>query len=330
MSLFPLPSHICHLKGVRQDGPTVVLLGGTHGDEQTGVVLVKRLLSSLDLPTEIPCGEHLRTDVIGNLYLGLGNPVAMDKETRMASDRRDLNRSFQTTDLRDPSQSWIDLDRARELVPLFEQTDYLFDIHATNFDSPPFVCFGHDDSEHRELYQYIPVPYVLTDPDIRLSSDMGLNELSTTDYYVDTFGGSAWGKEKFGRKRGVGLCYETGQQRDLSKVEPALQTVLQLMLRVGVITSDFCKAIQETPAQHEPKMPQVYALATGEIARNCGFAYDSGMGQGWVPITKGTRIGKYADGHEVFAQEDGMLILQRAAEKMIPGHRMFFIARRIG
>jgi len=325
-----LPSHICHLKGVNQDGPTVVILGGTHGDEQTGVVLVKRLLSDLDLSTEIPGGEHLRTDVIGNLYLGFGNPEAIDIGKRMASDFRDLNRSFQTTDLADPSKKWIDLERARELAPLFAQTDYLFDIHATNFDSPPFVCFGNDDSEHRELYLHIPVPFVLTDPDTRLSADMGLTELATTDYYVDTFGGSAWGEKKFGRKRGVGLCYETGQQQDLTRIEATLQTVLQLMMQVGVITPEFLEAIRETPAHNPPVMPKVYALTKGEIIRDCLFAYDRGMDQGWVPITKGTRVGKYQDGQEVFAEEDGMLILQRAPNKMIPGHRMFFVAKRIG
>ncbi|HBK33818.1 TPA: hypothetical protein DEP34_03055 [Candidatus Uhrbacteria bacterium] len=330
MSSFSLPSHICHLKGVNQDGPTVVILGGTHGDERTGVVLVKRLLSDLDLSTEIPSGEHLRADIIGNLYLGFGNPKAMDIENRMASDRRDLNRSFQTTDLFDSSQIWEDLERARELVPLFVHTDYLFDIHATNFDSPPFVCFGHDDPEHRELYQHIPVPFVLTDPDTRLSADMGLTELATTDYFVDTFGGSAWGEKKFGRKRGVGLCYETGQQQDLSRVEAALRTMLQLMLQVGAITSEFLEAIHETPSHNPPVMPKVHALTTGEITRDCPFSYDQGMNQGWVPITKGTRVGVYQDGQEVFAKEDGMLILQRAPEKMIPGHRMFFVAKRIG
>lgn len=325
-----LPSHICHLKGANQDGPTVVILGGTHGDERTGVVLVKRLLSGLDLPIEVPSGEHLRTDIVGNLYLGFGNPKAMDIENRMASDRRDLNRSFQTTDLSDPSQTWEDLERARELAPLLAQTDYLFDIHATNFDSPPFVCFGHDDPEHRELYQHIPVPFVLTDPDTRLSSDMGLTELATTDYFVDTFGGSAWGEKKFGRKRGVGLCYETGQQQDLSRVGSALQTVLQLMMQVGVITPEFLEAIHEAPAHNPPILPKVYALTTGEIIRDCPFTYDPGMDQGWVPITKGTRVGTYQDGQEVFAEGDGMLILQRAPGKMIPGHRMFFVAKRIG
>jgi len=330
MSQPSLPSHICHLKGVNQDGPTVVILGGTHGDEQTGVVLVKRILNALDLPTEIPIGEHLRTDVIGNLYLGLGNPAAIDVGERSASKIRDLNRSFQTTDLVDETQKWDDLIRARELVPLLAQTDYLFDIHATNFDSPPFICFGHDDPEHRELYQHIPVPYVLTDPDTRLSADMGLSELSTTDYYVDTFGGSPWGEKKFGHKRGVALCYETGQQTDFHRVEGALQTVLQLMQQVGVVTPEFFEAIGISPAQNKPAMPQVYALTKGEITKDCKFVYDSGMGQGWVPVTKGKRVGVYADGQEVFVEEDGMLILQRTPDKMVVGHRMFFIARRIG
>lgn len=324
-----LPSYFCQIRGADQNGPNVLIMGGVHGNEKTGIELVKRLLKALGLQVGRPSGVHDRSDVIGNLFIGIGNPEAIVKNKRGASEVRDLNRSFCTTDLIDENQQWSDLVRARELAPLLEQIDYLFDIHATGTDSPPFVCFGKDDELHRKIYERVPVEFVLTDPDLVLPTDVGLNELSTTDYYVDTFGGSDWGKRVLGRERGVAICYETGQQDDMSRVDQVEKTILQLLQQVGSVTPKFISAIGKSAADHPVKIPKVFALSSCVVAKALGFQYAKGMDLAWQEVKKGAVLGVYPDGTKELIPEDGMLLFQRKPDQIKVGRKLFYMARRI-
>jgi succinylglutamate desuccinylase len=80
-----LPSHIWHLKGSSQSGSNVVVLGGTHGDELEGIEVIRRFLNQLGLLNK-PSGVFPTKRVRGNLYIGFGNPKAMLRNTRSASE----------------------------------------------------------------------------------------------------------------------------------------------------------------------------------------------------------------------------------------------------
>lgn len=138
-----LPDFIWQLRGKDQSGPNVVILGGTHGDELTGIELVNRMLKVIGLKDN-PAGVYNNEHICGNLFLGFGNPAAIELNSRGASKERDLNRSFSSIDIDRPlhPDDPPDVIRAHELAPLFQKTDYLFDIHATSSPSEPFVCFG--------------------------------------------------------------------------------------------------------------------------------------------------------------------------------------------
>ena len=329
-----LPNHFYHLRGKDQSGPTVLLMGGTHGDELTGIGLVQRALKSLGIdvdPLQAISMVIDREDIKGNLILGFGNPAAIKLKKRGASEIRDLNRSFQERDLIGEGQECVDIQRAREIAPFLESVDYLFDIHATSSPTPAFVCFGKDDELHHDLYRYIPVEYILTDPDnFLVFEEKNVDYLATTDNYVDTKGGSEWGIRTFGEKRGVAICYETGQEEDMEQVEPTLQTVLQLLLHVGVITEDFCKAIGVEPAKHPVQTQGVYALGKPVVATEKAFVYEPGMNKGWQQVKKGQIVGRYVEsGIEVRVPESGMLLFPKKIEKIKVGRKIFNIARRI-
>ncbi len=325
-----LPNQVWQLTGKDQSGPNVMVLGGTHGDELTGIELVRHMLSQLGLLNQ-PSGAFERNDVIGNLFLGFGNPEAILRKTRGASAVRNLNRCFvpEELDWAPTSDDPLDRIRARELAPLFRQTDFLFDIHSTSNPSPPFVCFDRESPEHQKLYRQIPVDYVLTDPKGIVSQDDKLPVTATTDYYVDHLGGSAWSEKMYGKRKGVGLCYETGQANDVTQVQHALDVVMGLLKSVGVVQPAFAKAIhQPNPNQSFQSDPAVYALSHCVSAKQSKFSYAKGMDCGWKQVKAGQPLGSYANGEKVLIEASGMLLFPKAREKIREGKSLYYIAQK--
>lgn len=324
-----LPPEIWHVKGTNQDGPNVVLLGGTHGDERTGIVLVQRIMQSLGLPEQPPAEPVERDDVVGNLFIGFGNPEAIARNTRYADqdEKRDLNRCFASVLLaRPPIEDFADLARARALVPLFKQTDLLLDIHATTVPSPPFVCFAFEAPGHRALCRHIPTTHVVMDKNLVLANDqLGVKETATTDFYVLTHGGSPWSVKRFGEKRGLALCYETGQQVDFSRVEPVLSVVLRLLIEFGSVTPVFAGAVSRLPSVHtsDPLFCNLEKLVPAKRAK---FTYAPGMLEPWKELRAGDLVGTYSDGEEERAPCDGVLVFPRATDKIVVGKSLYFVA----
>jgi len=311
-----LPSYIWQLKG-KHSGPNVTVLGGTHGNEESGIFVVRKILSSVHL-LQSQAGSYPINAVNGNLFIGFGNPEAIVRGMRGASKKRDLNRSFITEELKAPpsADDWIDLRRARELMPLFDNTNYLFDIHGTSSPSEPFVCFGNDSARHRRFYRLIPTRSVLTDPHRVLGRDMGLTELGTTDSYVNNIGN-------------IALCYESGQAADASQITQTLRVVLRLLIETGVVNEDFpgCAGIFSDIRENERQ--EVYALSHCECAKNERFIYDHGMNRSWQMVQKGMKLGSYANGEDVLFPDDGMLLFPKAADQVTKGQSLYYMAVHI-
>ncbi|PJC40269.1 MAG: hypothetical protein CO042_04645, partial [Parcubacteria group bacterium CG_4_9_14_0_2_um_filter_41_8] len=304
-----------------------------HGDELTGIELVKQMLAVFGLSQD-PSGVHEAPLIYGNLFMGFGNPAAIDLNARGASENSDLNRSFSSLDIGrkvrpdDP----VDVIRARELVPLFERTDYLFDIHATSNDSYPFVCFGEYDARFQSILDLIPVERVITDPLLIYTKDQGLPELGTTDYYVNRFGGSEWSKRRFGKKQGLGICYETGQQEDVRRVPLAMFVVIRLMRHVGSIKEkmeqNLYNRLEIERIERQAKQ-RIYAITHRVDARSSDFKYAEGMKDGWLAVGKGCLVGEYGDGERVYTPASGSIVFQRKEGKIDQGRCMFCIVQEI-
>ena len=329
-----LPNYIWQLKGNDQSGPNVVILGGTHGDEIAGIDVIRRMLDRIGL-LHNPAGIFNREDISGNLFLGFGNIEAIVRGRRAASEDRDLNRSFSGEDLNctpNPNER-IDLKRAREFVPLFRQTDFLFDIHSTSMDSVPFVCFGEMTKRHRSIVALIPVQYIITDPDLIYTKDSGLTELGTTDFFVNTYGGSAWSIRNYGAKQGLVLCYETGQDADLTRVESTIQVLSRVLEHTGIIGENFASIIcakdrmqYQIAEYYEQK---IFRIVFCVKAKSKDFSYEQGMNIPWKMVKKGEIIGRYSNGEIVEIPEDGMILFQKAPKKIISGRNLFTIATEV-
>ncbi|MFA6253591.1 MAG: succinylglutamate desuccinylase/aspartoacylase family protein [Patescibacteria group bacterium] len=324
-----LPKNIWQLKGKNQCGPNVVVLGGTHGDELTGIEIIKKILAEFKL-LDKPSGTYNLPDIKGNLFVGFGNPEAIKKQTRSASGLRDLNRSFVKEELESPAKNndSIDLKRARELSPLLEDTDFLFDIHATSNPAPQFVCLTSYTPEYKKYLELMPIENILIDPNNVITKEYNLPEPGTTDNYVYKYGGSQWGVKKFGYKQALALCYETGFQSDLSKLDEIFFTVIRMLSATGVINDN--ELIKQSYYNFSfNSKQQIFKLTNCFKARYDGFVYQKNMDQGWQLVSKEQLLGKYSNGEEEYITNSGMLLFPLGANKVTRGKSLYWLAKKI-
>lgn len=323
-----LPSDFWHIKGTKQ-GPRVLVLGGTHGNELTGIEVVRFFREKFNLTEDV---FEATSDMTGDLYLGLGNPLAIKKNSRAVLDGPDLNRSFSALEIDAvplPSDR-PDLVRARELAPLLRKIDYLFDVHATSNPSEPFVCFDTADPSLLALSAVIPVRYILIDPNHTYLQVEGVADFCTTDSFVNRFGGQSENENYDSSKRGFALCYETGEQTDMTRVQQAIAVVGKLLIHTGIVTKDQLDTLGIPYEPVELASPSsVYAISHAEVALHTGFNYAPEMNKAWQVVSKGQLVGHYPNGEPVYIPEDGMYIFPRGAKFVKAGKSLFCIAQLV-
>lgn len=323
------PPFMWHIKGA-QPGPTVVVLGGTHGTELTGIATVQilaELFGLLDQPFGKTYGSKLPASklVLGELYLGFGNPEAILRCTRSASNGADLNRSFLPTELSSkPKRSdRADLKRAREIRDVLATADFLLDIHSVSLNSAPFLCSASEGPAHRGVVGFLPTPWFLSDPNFVLAQDLALPDHGTTDSWVNRHGG-------------VGLCYESGldiRTSDMVRVLPAVLMTLTHKFRVLVphqyrAQTRFRKrpVLVNTRRVPTDQPKSFFKLTHCEIATEREFAYAPEFTNGWTPAVTGQVIGTYGSGKQALAPHDGMWVLPRSPARVVVGQHLFFMA----
>ncbi len=102
----------------------VAIIGGTHGNELTGIYLVKKF----DRTPELIARSNFETIAM------LANPQACETGTRYIDI--DLNRCFLRQDLANPNLSSYEAERAKEIYHIFgsqdsDQQDLIVDLHST-------------------------------------------------------------------------------------------------------------------------------------------------------------------------------------------------------
>ncbi len=143
-------------------GPTLVVIGGVHGNEPSGPAALSRVLAELQ-------GREDR--LAGELVALVGNRQALASGARYVS--RDLNRSWtrrrisglesraerETLGAEDREQ----LELMRELSAAFERSrgrTFVLDLHSTSGGGAPFVVLA-DTLRNRAFAAKIPAPIVL-------------------------------------------------------------------------------------------------------------------------------------------------------------------------
>lgn len=182
-----------------QPGPTVVILGGVHGNETCGVEALK-ILQNLTIAK-------------GNLILIYGNPKAIEQNVRCVE--QNLNRMFcDDARLTPELKASYEYQRSREIMPYLDTADYSLDLHAsfTPGSEPFIIC----ESNALSLVQYLPqnrVCYGFT----RL-------EPGGTDGYMNEQGK-------------VGVCVECGYLGNPKSTQSAIQSAQLFLQALGMLSS---------------------------------------------------------------------------------------------
>lgn len=140
-------------------GPTVVFIGGIHGNEPAGVLALEEIM---------PIIQKNRAILKGNVFAIKGNLQALAAKTRFID--QDLNRIWTGSILSQIKEKTIlnaEETEAKEILELIEHLLHapeeqicFFDLHTTSAPSIPFITIN-DMLINREFVSPFPVPKIL-------------------------------------------------------------------------------------------------------------------------------------------------------------------------
>lgn len=143
-----------------QRGPTLIVVGGVHGNEPGGFLALSNLSGEM---------ASLEDRLKGRVYFIAGNTRALKKGTRFVDT--DLNRSWKSRTLKgDDAEEFLNSSEGMELGELEQIFDsilitamdevYVMDLHSTSSEGMPFATVG-DTLRNREFALKFPVPILL-------------------------------------------------------------------------------------------------------------------------------------------------------------------------
>jgi predicted deacylase len=140
-----------------EPGPTLIVVGGIHGNEPAGVIAAERVLAKL-----------APSDVRGELALLAGNVGALRQHKRYVA--KDLNRQWGDARIAETRKKREHDAEDREQLELLEAIEgamarargdvFVLDLHTTSAAGIPFVLFG-DSLRQRAFGFEFPLPIVL-------------------------------------------------------------------------------------------------------------------------------------------------------------------------
>ncbi|WP_420575327.1 succinylglutamate desuccinylase/aspartoacylase family protein [Ekhidna sp.] len=216
----------------KHKGPTLVFVGGIHGNEPAGVFALNHVL------------EKLNPEIIhGSVYGIAGNLWALEHSERFQTE--DLNRMWTKDRLRDLNgdlSSAKHQDEAEQmqinqlLMNIRKKEDgplFFFDMHTTSSETLPFLTVN-DSLLNRAFTSQYPLPIIL-----------GIEEYLEGPIlsYINELGYVAFG-------------FEAGQHDDMSSIENCVAFIYLSMIYTGVL--------KKKEVDHH-KYHQLLAKTTGDI-----------------------------------------------------------------
>ena len=227
----------------RRPGPHLILVSLMHGNELAGAIALDRLLRD-DLQP-----------LCGRLTFGFANLAAFarfDPADPIASRyvEEDLNRVWDVSSLGGGRRS-LELDRAREMRPLIETADILFDLHSMLWPSDPLILSGRT-PKGRQLAQGIGAPGLV------IADEGHSNGRRLIDYVMFSDEGSG----------PTANLVEAGQHWERETVETTIRAIAGVLRQLGMVAPD------EPRLPPPARAPRVFAEVTTVVtAKTAGFAF---------------------------------------------------------
>ncbi|MGI8544197.1 MAG: succinylglutamate desuccinylase/aspartoacylase family protein [Aridibacter sp.] len=133
----------------KEEGSTILIMGGIHGDEVNGIEIVRRLL--FNKFTKPNCGTIICIPIV--------NVMAFLNMNRKFADGRDLNRSFPGT-LKGSLASQLANSLTRKILP---HADYVIDLHtgAEQRFNYPQIRYDLNHEDNLNLAKAFNAPFTL-------------------------------------------------------------------------------------------------------------------------------------------------------------------------
>ena len=288
-------------------GPTLVVVGGMHGNEPAGVVAISRVLQELRV-------RHLA--LRGRIFGLAGNTRGLAHNVRFLD--RDLNRSwvpdkFTRLDAQARSEDSPEDAEQRELLEIFERLDATFDHPLVIMDLHSFSAEGPPFSVTADTLRNRPIAYELRAPII-----FGLEECvegTLLGFLAD--------------KGHVAVGFEGGQHEDPRTVENHVAAIWIALVAGGLLSA---ADVPDLP-RHEARLEQACAglpRAVEIVYRHAITAADNfRMDPGFFnfqAIRKGQRLATDSEG-ELHASSGGRMLMPLYQGQ---GEDGFFLTRDLG
>lgn len=300
ISLKEIETCVWKIEG-EQPGMTYIVSGGIHGNEKTGILVVRRLKEAIEQ-------DALRVQK-GTVYILLGNLKAIDMKERYTNSRADLNRCF-TSHLTEVQRESYEASRARVIMSALRIEKYApqsvvgIDIHSTNTPSQPFIVSQKNPSQlHAAILPRLKTAEALLyDPDLVFAGEL----VTIDEYYA---------------RAGLGLCYETGHADDISHADAIYDEIISVGSLLEIFAQD---ATRDTlPGS----MPPVYTLRQSIILIHEGFEYAPGIGEeNFAPFSQGDAIGYYGT-KPIIAPFSGVFIFPKLKKYWEIGKPLGYLAK---
>jgi succinylglutamate desuccinylase len=256
-------------------GPHVVLVSLIHGNELAGAIVLDQMLRARTAPS------------IGKLTFGFANHAAFarfEPDNPIASRflEEDLNRVWDDIQLFGVRRS-LELDRAREILPLIDTADIVLDLHSMLWPSEPLLLCG------------------VTAQGRRLAMELGTPAMVVADQ------GHAGGKRliDYGRFTeascsAAGILLEAGQHWQQPTIPQMHATVAALLHHSGLV------AQSPPPQLAKPRFAEVSHVITAKTNR---FVFTRDYRGGDVIRKGGTLIAHDGDSEIRTPYNDCLLIM---------------------
>ncbi len=209
-------------------GPRVVMFGGVHGDELSGVHAVEKLFFDLFVGR-----RKLRQ---GSLTLARGNEQALAAERRYL--KHNLNRLFKEDYGPEIDRTSYEFNRAQELKTVLQNCDYFLDLHSAPIAQEPFVVA---EQAAVGFFSKLGIPRIMTGWSKFSSGAIG----GDAENYANAYGAKS-------------ATLESGSHFEKRSNDVAYQSIVSLLSLLGMI------AETEQPAARPLEIVDVYAVVTKE------------------------------------------------------------------
>lgn len=209
--------------------PHVVLFGGIHGDEASGVYAIEKLLFDFL--------GGARTLTRGSLTLARGNELALAAERRYI--RHNMNRLFRHDYGAEIDRTSYEFVRAQELKTVLEHCDYFLDLHSAPVAQEPFMVAERNATD---FFATLGIPRIIT----------GWSKFSG-----GAIGGDA---ENYANAHGAkSATLESGSHYEKRSIDAAYKAATALLSLLGMI------AKTEVPAVSHAEIIDMYAVVTKDF-----------------------------------------------------------------